>query len=196
VKYRDNCDRIGGGNDRAENKTGKDPDRGNRPQGEADDQGADDNSDNGEQEDRCHLVAELANIDVEGSFEQQCRQKHVEQRFGTKPEIAQPAHDIAEDAPRLVGEGKIGDPADRDPHQGEQHGVRNGEPLGERQQQADQPQEGSNSKYGLDRVGHGGGAENLPAAVPVHKACGISANGNPSPSIIDGRAECSISVIP
>ena len=53
-------------------------------------------------------------------------------------------------------EGKVGDTADRDPHHGKQDRIRNRQPLGQRQQQADQPEQGGNDKNGLDGIGHDG----------------------------------------
>ena len=123
VEDRDHRDRIGGRDDRAEDHAGQDPDRRDRPQGEPDDKGADDDADDGEQQNRADLVAELAHIDIERRLEQQRRQKDIKQRFGAEPEIVQPAHDIADDAARVGGEGEIGDAADRDADHGEQDGV-------------------------------------------------------------------------
>jgi hypothetical protein len=155
VKDRYYRDRVGGGDDRAEDDTRKHSNRRDRPQGEADDEGANDDADNGEEENGRHLVAELANIDADRGFEQKRRQKDVEERFSAKPKVAQPTHHIADDPSRLIGQGNIGRGADRDPHQGEQHGIGNGEPLRERQQQADQPEKGCDGKNGLNGVMHG-----------------------------------------
>ena len=55
--------------------------------------------------------------------------------------------------PGLIGGRKIGETADRDPDKREQHGVGDREPLGERQQQADQPEQRGNGENGLDGVG-------------------------------------------
>ena len=45
------------------------------------------------------LVAQLSHIDIERRLEEQRRQKDVEEQLGAEPEILEPAHDIADDAP-------------------------------------------------------------------------------------------------
>ena len=56
--------RISGRDNCAENDTSEDTDRGDRPQRETDDHGADDNADHREQQDWRHFVAQLSHIDV------------------------------------------------------------------------------------------------------------------------------------
>ena len=124
VEDRDDCDRIGGRDDRAQNDAGKNPDRRNGPQGEPDDKGADDHPDDGEQENRPDLVAQLTHVDIERSLEQQRRQKDIKERLGAEPEIVEPAYDIADDIPGMRDKGEVGDTADRDADYGEQDCIR------------------------------------------------------------------------
>ena len=156
AENRDDSDRIGRRDDRAQNDAGDDADRRDRPQRKADDKGADDDADHREQQNRRQLVAELADIDIEGRLEQQRRQEDVEQRFGAEAKVAQRAQDVADDAAGVVGRRDVGNGADRDPHQGQQYGIGNGEPLGERQQQADEPEECRDGKDGQNGFVHGG----------------------------------------
>ncbi len=118
VKDRDDGDRIGRRDDRAEDHAGQHPDGRDRPQGEPDDKGADDDADDGEDQNRPDFVAQLANIDIEGCLEQQCRQKDIEQRLGAEPEIVEPAGDIAEDVTGMGGKREVGGTADGYSHDG------------------------------------------------------------------------------
>ena len=152
----DHRNRVGGRDDRAQNDACQDPDRGNGPQREPDDKGADDHADDGEKENRPDLVAQLAHVDIERRLEQQRRQKNIEERLGAEPEIVKPTYDIADNIPRMGREGEVGDTADRNSDQGKQDRVRYRQPLGQREQQADQPQQGGNNKDGLDGIGHNG----------------------------------------
>jgi hypothetical protein len=101
------------------------------------------------------LIAELPDIDIEGGFEQQRREKDVKEGFGAQAEVPQPNQQIAKDAAGLISGRKIGDAADRDPDYSEQHGIRDRQSLRERQQQADEPEQGGNSKDGLYGFMHG-----------------------------------------
>src|SRR5215831_11083595 len=156
VEDRDDRDRVCGRDDRAEDYAGQNPDRRDWPQCEPDDKGADDHADDSKDENRPDLVAQLADIDVEGRFEQQRRQEDVEQRLGAEPEIVEPSDDVADDIPGMGREGEVGDAPDGDADYGEQDRVRDRQALGKRQQQADQPEQGSDGKNGLDGIGHGG----------------------------------------
>ena len=82
----------------------------------------------------------------------------------------QPAYDIADDASGVGGEREVGEAADGNPYYGEQDGIRDRQPLRERQQQADQPEQGGNAKNGLDGLGHVGRWQSLAAAAIRHKA--------------------------
>ena len=53
-------------------------------------------------------------------------------------------------------EGEVGGAADGDPYHGEQDRVGDRQPLGQRQQQADQPEQGGNGKDSLDGLRHDG----------------------------------------
>ena len=68
----------------------------------------------------------------------------------------QPAYDIADDIPRVGGKREVGDTTDGYSHEGKHDGIRDRQPLGERQQQADQPEQGGNGEDGLDGIGHEG----------------------------------------
>ena len=71
-----------------------------------------------------HLVAELSDIDVEGGFEQQCREKDEQEQFGAEPEIMQCADDVAERPRVQISARDVDRRTDRDPDQGEQHRCR------------------------------------------------------------------------
>ncbi len=156
VENPDDCNRVGGRDDRAENDAGEKPDRRNRPQGEPDDKGAHDHADHGEQQHRADFVAELAHIDIERRLEQERREEDVKQRFRAEAEIVQPSDNIADDAPGPVAGGQVGDAADCDPDERQHDGVRDRQPLGERQQQAHQPEQSGDGKDGLNGIGHDG----------------------------------------
>ena len=57
--------------------------------------------------------------------------------------------------PGCVGEREVGSAADSDADDGEQHGVGYRKALGERQQQAHQPEQGRDGEDCLDGIGHG-----------------------------------------
>ena len=73
MEDRNHRDGVGGRDDRTEDYAGQDSDRGNGPQGESDNKSTDDHADDGEQENRRDLVAELTHIEIERRLEQQRR---------------------------------------------------------------------------------------------------------------------------
>ena len=142
----DHGDRIGGGDDGAQQQAGDQADLREGRQGEADHQRADDDGDHGQEQDRRDVVHQTADVDHQRGLEQQGRQEDVEQGLRRDLEAAQGNDEIAEQAGhRQVLAEEHHDPK-RAAGQRQHHRERQIEPIGYRRQQADQRQQAGNAQ--------------------------------------------------
>ncbi len=150
----DDRDRIGRRHDGAQHETGKERHAEGRPERQADHDGGDEDADDGKEQHRSDLFGEALDVNVERRLEQQSGQEDIEQRLGSQIEPIESVDHVADDPDAHKAAGEGGESTDRAAHRRQQDGIGNRQPVGQRQQQADQPEQPGERENGKDDIVH------------------------------------------
>ena len=138
---RDHRGRIGGRDDRREQQAGDQRHARERPEREPDRSRGREHGDHREHEDRRRVLHQAPDVDRERGLEQKDRQEDEQEPARGDREVEDQGRDVIERRGQRAVQKGAGADADDHAEHGEQHGVRQVEPGGERLQQPDQDQE-------------------------------------------------------